>query len=274
MVSEKKIQTVKSVERQLDEYPVVGILNMHKLPARQLHEIREKLRGKAVIRMVKKRLIKLALKKKKLSALESHVRGEPALFLSRENPFRIAKILQASKSEAPAKPGDIAPRDIVVPAGPTNLSPGPVIGELQKVKIPAGVEGEKIVVKKDTVIVREGEEISEAVAGVLSKLNIQPMEIGLDLLAAWENGIVYGKDVLFVPEGFYLDQIKSAVSEAFNLSIYINYFTKENIRLLLGRAFRESQLLAGEAGIVSPSTIKGLLAKAASEAGALEVKLK
>jgi len=274
MVSEKKLRAVKDVGKQLEEYSVIGILDMHKLPARQLHEIRNKLRGKAVIKMVKKRVISLILKEKKLSELENYIQGEPALFMSREDPFKIAKIIQNSKSPASAKPGDIAPMDIVIKEGPTSLSPGPVIGELQKVKIPAGVEGEKIVVKRDTVIVREGEVMNEDITNVLAKFSIQPMEVGLNLLAAWEKGIVYGRDILFVPEDYYINELKSSASKALNLSIYINYFTKETIPLLLGRAFREAETLALEAGIISPSTIGPLLAKSRAEAQSLEKKLK
>jgi len=272
MVSKRKIETVKIVKEQIEEYPVVGILNMHKLPGRQLHEIRNKLRGQVVIRMVKKRLIHLILKEKGLEQLIQHIQGEPALFLSKEDPFKIARVLQKSTSEAPARPGDIAPKDLVVKEGPTNLSPGPVIGELQKVKIPAGVEGEKIVVKRDTVIAKEGEKITGEVADVLSKLEIKPMEIGLNLVAALENGIVYDKDILFVPEGHYLTQLQSASSEAFNLSIYINYYTKENIPVLLRKAKGEADALALNAGIITSSNIGNLLGKARNEAQTLEEK--
>lgn len=269
MVSEKKKHMVKQVGKQLGEYSVVGILDMHKLPARQLHEIRNKLRGQAVIRMVKKRLIQRAMEKQNLGDLAKRIQGEPALFLTKENPFKMARVLQKSKSPAPAKPGDIAPREIIIPAGPTNLSPGPVIGELQKVKIPAGVEGEKIVVKKDTVLVKEGDEITPDIAAVLSKLEIQPMEVGLNLVAVWEEGTVYDKDILFIPEDHYPNQITEAVSRAQALSIAVNYITRETIPILVGKAHREAAALALAANVVTPDTIGPLLAKAQRKAAAL-----
>jgi large subunit ribosomal protein L10 len=94
--------------------------------------------------------------------------------------------------------------------------------------------------------------------------------VGLNLVAAWESGVVYGKDVLFVPPDHYLTEIMSAVSHAFNLSIYIRYFTKENIPFLLSKARQEAEALAQEAGIVSPSTVGSLLAKAHAQAKAIE----
>jgi large subunit ribosomal protein L10 len=182
-------------------------------------------------------------------------------------------MLEESKSVAAAKPGDIAPHDIEIKAGPTSLPVGPAIGELQRLKIPAGVEGDKIVVKKDTVIVKSGEVIQKPIAEVLVKLGIEPMEIGLNLLAVWENGTIYGKDILSISPGKYLDDLKHAHSSAFNLAFRINYYTSQNIPLFLSKAHREALSLADSAGIVTPETIPGLFAKAKAQHDALEGKL-
>lgn len=273
MVSKKKIQTVQEVKELVKKYPAVGILDMFKLPAKQLHEIREKLRGKAVIIMVKKRLIKLILEQEKVELL-GYVKGEPALLFTEVDPFELAKIIQESKSLAPAKPGDIAPIDIVVRAGQTSLSPGPVIGELQRVKIHAAVEGEKIVVKSDTTVAKEGDEISKEQADILSKLGIEPMEIGLNLVAIWSGGIVYKKDILFIPVEEYLEKIKHAHSNAFNLSLNINYLTSSNISLLLSKAYQEALSLANAGNILTSESVKQHLAKAHTIASSLKDKVK
>ena len=270
MVSKKKIETVKSLEKQFEEFSVIGMLDMHKLPARQLHYIRNKLRGKIVIRMAKKKVMAIALKNKGITKLDPYIQGEPALFLSNEDLFRIARVLQVTKSEAPARPGDISPRDIVIKEGPTPLPPGPVIGELQKLKIPAGVEGDKIVVKKDTTLVKEGDEITQPVADMLLKLNIQPMEIGLNLIAALEGGIVYEKSILFVPEDHYINLVKEAAARAFSLSISLNIINSETLPFLLSKANREAEALALEANIITPSTVGQLLAKATAQAKSLQ----
>ena len=86
------------------------------------------------------------------------------------------------------------------------MAAGPAIGELQKAGIPASVEGGKIAVKKDTVVVRAGEKISKEVADALAKLGIEPMEIGLDLLAVLDGGTIYKKDILFIPKEKFKSQ--------------------------------------------------------------------
>jgi large subunit ribosomal protein L10 len=276
MVSEKKRETLKEVKELMHKHKVIGILDMHKLPGKQLYELRRKLKGHANIRVVKKRVIKLALadsKMENLGQLTGKMQREPGLLFTNENPFKLAVMLNESKSVAAAKPGDIAPHDIEVKAGPTSLPVGPVIGELQRLKIPAGVEGDKIVVKKDTVLVREGHVIEKPIAEVLAKLGIEPMEIGLNLVAAWENGIIYGRDILSIPPSRYMDDLMQAHARAFSLAFSINYCTKQNIPMFLSKAHREALSLADSAGIMLPETVPGLLAKAKAQHDALEKKV-
>ncbi len=277
MVSQRNALTVKDVSEQLRQYPVIGILDMFKLPASQLHQIRNMLRGKAVIRMVKKRLIILALKDsgiRGVEALGERLQGEPALIMTEMNPFSLARLIGKSKSEAPAKEGDVAPRDIEVKAGPTPLPPGPVIGEFQKAKIPAMIEGDKIHIREDTLVASEGQVIDSLLASVLSKLGITPMEIGLNLLAAWEKGEVYDRDILFIPQESYLNDLMAAHRGAFNLALNTGYPTSETVPLLLARAHQEALNLALAAGIPTSETVGPLLASAHAQAEALKAAAK
>lgn len=276
MVSEKKRKDAKEVRELLGSHKVIGLLDMHKLPAKQLYEMRKKLKGHARIRVLKKRVIRIVLNDSKLSGIEhlaEKMRGEPALLFTDENPFKLAVMLNESKSMAPAKPGDIAPHNIEVKAGPTSLPVGPAIGELQRLRIPAGVEGDKIVVKKDTVLVKEGEVIQKPVAEVLVKLGIEPMEIGLNLVVVWEDGILYPKDLLSIPPSRYLEDLKHAHAMAFNLAFKINYYTQDTVPLFLSKAHREALSLAENAGIILPETIPGLFAKAKAQHDVLEKKI-
>lgn len=274
MVSENKVKLVKELRAEAEKYPVVGILDMHKLPAKQLHEIREKLRDQARIFMIKKRLLKLAFKDLKVAELEKYMEGQPALLFSESDPFKLARVIAASKSKTAAKAGDVAPSDIMIRAGPTSLPPGPVIGELQKAGVPASVEGDRIAVKKDTVLVKEGEEINSDVAGVLAKLGIEPMDISLNLLAVWEKGMIYTKEILFIPPEKYENDLKEAFLNAFNLTLNIGYVTPQNIGTLLSKAHNEVLSLAMAADIVTKETLPTLLAKAGAQAEALKGMMK
>ena len=243
-VSETKKKEVELVKSLLSKYKTIGILDLTNLPSPQLQDARKKL--DVEIRVTKKRLLKIALNEidkgvEKLDACLVNV--IPALILTNNPSFKLAKDLRKGKSFVAAKAGQIAPNDLVVKAGPTSLPPGPIIGELGSVGIRASVEQGKVTVKEDTVIVKAGGVISGKVADVLTKLGIKPMELGLNLVATFENGNLFKRDVLSLDEKYYLDTLRLAASEALNLSVNIGYVTEDNIELFFRKAEREAKAL-------------------------------
>jgi len=149
IVAEYKKKIVNDIVKLTREYPIIGIVNMEGLPAPQLQAMRSELRGKIDLFMTKKRFMKIALdkmkdEKKGIEQLSEKFEGMPAIIFTKENPFKLSKILQKSKTNAPAKAGQTAPDDIVVKAGPTPFAPGPIISELSDVGLKVGVEGGKV----------------------------------------------------------------------------------------------------------------------------------
>lgn len=262
-----KKKTVDEFTKLIAEYPIVGAVNMENLPARTLQKMREQLRGTVVLRMTKRRFIKLALAnaskgKPGVEKLEEHMRGMPAMLFTRESPFILYKTLKKNKSKAPAKAGQIAPKDIIIPAGPTSFAPGPVIGELGGLGIKAGIVDGKVAIKEDKVVCKEGEKISSALAGMLTRLGIEPMEVGLDLVAAFEDGIIYTRSVMDIDEDEYIDNISMGARWAFNLAMEAGVLTKETTETLITKAARESRCLAIEQGILASGVTEDVLAKA------------
>lgn len=272
-VSEEKLKTVKEFENLIKKYPIVASLNMENLPAKQLQNMRSSMRGFAVIKMTKRRLMKIAVEicregKKGIEQLLPYLKGMPALLFTNENPFRLYNVIKKSKSTAPAKAGQTAPKDIAVKAGPTPFAPGPIIGELGQAGIKAGIEGGKVAIKQDVVVVREGQAIKPNIASILARLGIEPMEIGLDVTAVYENGVVYTKEVLAIDEEAFAQKINEASTYAFNLAMESAYTVKDTILLLLARAFNDSKALALDADIMADALIVELLAKAEGQAKA------
>lgn len=278
VVSPKKIEEVDKLVSSIDKYNVIGIVDLTNLSAEQLAKMRDKLRKDVNIKVAKKHLLRIALekssnKKKGVENLVSLIRGSPALLLSNSNPFKLASIINRSKTKTAAKPGQIAPNDIKVNAGPTSFAPGPILGELGAVGIKAGVDGGKVAIKEDSIVVREGQVIKADVAGILARLGIEPMEVGLNLLAVYENGLVFDKKVLLVDEKEYLGKIKIAYTSAFNLAFNSGYPTKANIKMLVGKAYKDATGLAESQNIVTKSTVGAILGKAHRIASSLSEKL-
>jgi len=272
----KKVE-VSRVEKLLSDYKVIAVADMTNMPSHQLQKLRSSLKDSVNITMTKGSLINIALNnlKSKLLGVDKligNIRGMPAILMTNSNPFRLAKLLKKSKSTAPAKAGQIAPNDIIIPAGPTAFPPGPIIGELGSVGLKTGVVDGKVAVKEDKLVVKEGELISPQVARVLAKLGIEPMEIGINLLAAYEAGTIFTKDTLNIDDTEVLNNIKLAAQSTFNLAAFIAYPTKDNIKLLVSKAYRSTISVAKKGNIPTPETVKESIEQAHLEAEHLKNK--
>jgi large subunit ribosomal protein L10 len=247
-VNPKKIQEVIQLKDLMKKYRVISVADLANLPSSNLQAIRNKLREKLDIKVTKKRLIIRAideLKEKDLSSLKPYLEiSIPALIFSNEEPFRLFRLIKEGRTNATAKPGQLAPMDLTISAGPTSFTPGPIIGELGAIGLQTSVEQGKIVIKKDKLIVKQGEVIKQEVASILAKLGIEPIEISFNILAIYDNGVLYKKSVLDVSQEDYINKIKLAYNQATKLAEEIGYISKDNIELMLTKAYRDAYLLS------------------------------
>jgi large subunit ribosomal protein L10 len=277
-VAEWKKKKVEEIKELIRKYPLFGIVNMENLPSLQLQRIRAQMKGKILIKMAKKRLIKICIQqlkneKKGIEKVNELMRGMPALIFTDEDPFKLVNLLNKSKSKAPAKAGQIAPSDIIIPAGPTSFAPGPIISELAQVGIKTKVVDGKLNVNEDTVVVKEGEVINSKVADILTRMGIEPMEIGLDVICVYDNGVVYGKEVLTIDQDSYINNIKKAYSESLCLAMEVGYVTKETVSMFVVKAYNEAKELSTKSGILTKDNIKELIIKVENEASNLNNKI-
>lgn len=264
-VSNAKKEVVAEYKQLIKDYPIVGTVNMSGLPAAQLQNMREQLRTKIVLKVGKRRLISLALEETDNKALIPYLEGQPALLFTKDNPFELFKILKANKSTAPAKAGQIAPKDIIVPAGPTSFAPGPIIGELGSLGIKAGIEGGKIAIKADAVVAKKGDVLSAKLAGILTRLGIEPMEVGLDLTAVYENGELFEKSILDINEEEYINNITKGHTWAFNLAIDAGIYNTESVDYMIQKAARGTKALAISRFILADGVVGDIISRTYSQ---------
>jgi len=276
-VAKWKYDEVKTLADILTENKVIGMVNIGGIPAPQLQQMRSNLHRAAKIRSAKNNLIIRALKEagkkeKGIENLEELIQGQTAIIATEMNPFKLYGKIKSTRTMAPAKGGEIATHDIKVKSGDTPFKPGPVVGELQKVGIPAAIEKGKVVIKKDKVIVPEGEEISTDLAKMLTRLEIFPMEIGMELNGVYEDGNILKPDVLDIDIDGFLGRMKQASNNAFNLAVEAGWFNELTIRPLITKAYHNAFVLAIEQGIINDKTIKHLISKANAQMIALKNK--
>ncbi|MGQ4910995.1 MAG: 50S ribosomal protein L10 [Candidatus Thorarchaeota archaeon] len=271
-IPEWKIEAVQKLATAIDESEMIGLVNVEGVGAKQLQGIRDSLRGSATIMMARNTLMIRALeksKKKGIKDLVEHVRGPVAFVFSNQDPFVLSKFLSENKAAAPAKGGQVAPKDIIVPAMNTGVAPGPFISELAGLKIPSRVKGGVIHVTEDTVAVKAGDVISNAMAQMLARLGIEPMELQLKLIAAYADGDVLTADTFAVDLEDLFKSVIAGHQYAINLSVNVGIPTEETIPLILAKADMEAKTLTLSIGFFVPDMLSEFLAKANSESFAL-----
>jgi large subunit ribosomal protein L10 len=273
----KKTAIIDKVADLAHEYPVLAVTALSKVRASQLMAVRKALRGKAEVFVVKNKLAILGLQKagiKNADELLSHLTGQNALIFSTYDPFRLFLTLDKNKIYLPARAGDVAPDDIMVPAGNTSLPAGPVLSEFREAGIQTKIESGSIWVNKDSVAVKKGAVISPKLASLLSKLNIKPIKAGMSIALAYEGGLIYAGDIVAIDLEQYRQSLMEAHSSSLALAIVIGYVTPETAPDILGKAYREALGLAVEAHYVTEESAPRILGRAEAEAAALLAKAK
>ncbi|MBU0635968.1 50S ribosomal protein L10 [Candidatus Micrarchaeota archaeon] len=271
-----KKQSLSELQELAKQYPIVAIADIEGFPADLFQKIRKKLKGKAEIRVSKTRLIKRMLEEHYSKEKEFHTHAQKmcAILFTKLNPFELFAIVKKNKGKTSAKPGQLAPEDILIPAGDTGLPPGPALSDLKNAGLKVKMQGPTIHIAADKIVTKKGEAISAPVAAVLSKLNIKPIKVGLNITAILENKTVYLSTVLDIDEEKVLANFKKAYLDALSLALEIGYSTPETIKILVQKAFGQAKIIALKAKIVTPYTVQELLRQADAVAADLKSKLK
>lgn len=269
---QRKADEVVKLASSIEQYEVIAFAGLHKVRATQLQELTKRFRSDILLKTAKNVLVKRALEqsaKRNINELTKHLVGSNLLLLTNMNPFILSILLNKNKIKTTAKAGDIAPSDVTIPAGNTGLPPGPAISELNEAGVRTRIEAGSVWVIRDTVVAKKGEAIPARVASVLSKLGIKPLEVGLQLVAAYDDGLVFTTEQLSLDLNEIARQLEGAHQQAINLSVNASYPTTETIGTLLRRAHGEARSLAINAAYVTPAVAVEVVARAYSHMASL-----
>ena len=190
------------------------------------------------------------------------------------SPFKLNTLLGKNKIMLSARGGDTASIDIVIPPKNTGLAPGPILTDFKEVGVPTKIDQGTVWILKETTPVKKGGEISPKLATLLGKLDIKPVEAGISLYSALEEGIIYSNDELDVNVEKYREQFAKAFQEALSLSIEVGYVTPENIKQILTKASQNAQSLSMKSGYISKDNRETILQTGHANAQKVASKLK
>ncbi len=262
-----KKDEIEEIKSLIESYPLFGVIGIEGIPAKQLQSMRRDLKDFAVLKVCRNTLTRRALDQSSddVKKMDDYVDVQTALIFTKQNPFKLYKLLEKSKTPSPIKAGMVATSDIIVEAGPTSFPPGPILGDMQGAGIPASIDGGKVVIKETKAVAKAGEVVSQKLAAMLTRLEIYPLEVGLDLRAVLEEGSIFTPDVLAIDEEQVFSNFVQAAQQAFNMSVNAAYPTAMNINTLLAKAASDSRNVAVNAIVYEPGIMDILLGKAYSK---------
>ncbi len=259
------------------KYKVLALVRMEKVRASQILPLRKKLREDVEFVSIKDKVAQKALENLDVTGIKdivSKLTGQCLFMFTNMSPFKLNVLLAKNKIMLPARGGDIASIDVVVPAKNTGIAPGPMLTEFKNAKIPTKIDQGTIWITKDTIPAKKGEVISEQLAALLGKMDIKPVEAEIVLESALEEGLVYAKEDMIIDVEQFAQEIVQAHQEAISLSIEIAYVTPENVEQILAKAAQSARSVSVESGFLTDETKEQVLQKGQGQAQALARKAK
>ncbi len=262
-----KKDTVSDLVDLLNSGDTIAVIDIHGVPAGAMIGMRATLRDNMKIQVAKKQLMRLAWEQAGNDSedLDSLFQGvvQPALVSSSAmNSFEMFSELKKTEAGRAAKPGDIAPHEIVVEKMDTGMPPGPIVGDLNSVGIPAKIMGGSVQIQKRTVILKEGDVFEGEMGMMLSKIGINPIVTGLRLCGTLEGGTVFAPSTLDLDLEQFESDLISYGAGAFNLACNITWFTSQTMPTLIAKASGEALAVALEAAVATADTIPHLIGRA------------
>ena len=271
---EGKAQMYRTLQEAPRRHRVLALVRMEKVRASQILPLRKRLKGDVTFVSIKDKVARKALGAAEgevpgLADMASRLAGQCMFMFTDMSPFRLNVVLSKNTVMLPARAGDTASIDVVVPAKNTGIAPGPMLTVFKDAGIPTKIDQGTIWITRDTVPVKKGGVVDENLAPLLAKLDIKPVEAGILLDSALEDGVVYSAGELAVDVGAVRDGLGAAHAGALALSIEAAYPTAGNVEQILARAAQRAASLSVEAAFVTADTAEPILQRAHSRALAL-----
>lgn len=274
---QKKAQMYQQLQELPSKYKVVALVRMEKVRSSQLLPLRKKFKGEVEIVSVKDKVAQKSLSTLKIPGIEKLAEklvGQCVLMFTNMSPIKLNILLGKNKIMMAARGGDKASIDVVIKAGNTGITPGPILTDFKEAGVSTKIDQGTVWITKDSVAAKKGDVISSKLATLLSKLDVKAVEAGIVLNSALEDKIVYNQEELTVDVEAYRTAFAQAHQEALSLSIEIGYVTKENVNIILGKAAQQARSLAIAAGFLTDDTKDAIIQRASGQAKALAGKLK
>ncbi len=258
-----KVKFVEDAKKEMKSYKVVGILNLNGLPDRLTQKAKNSSKPNTKFILGRKTLLeKILASHAKGKELAKELTGTSAIILSNDDPFALYGKFKKNSIKLSAKPGQVAPDDVHIESGETNIMPGQTVTELKGAGIDVQIQKGKVVIAKDKVLVKKGEVISAGVAKALHTLEVYPFSAVVDPVMMADSRIIYSRAVLGIDQEKVLAMMTGAFRSALAVSLDRNIINSYTVVNLIAKAYNNAMWLGIEAKLPDSGIIEKIMANA------------
>jgi large subunit ribosomal protein LP0 len=220
---EKKALYFDKLVSIFEKHTRVLVVQCDNIGSAHMQKIRKQLRGRATVLMGKNTMMRKAIRNNlernpKWAALLPVIVGNVGLVFTEGDLSEIRDTLTSSRVPASAKVGIVAPQSVVVPKGQTSLEPTKT-SFLQALNIASKINKGTIEILNDVNLIKAGDKVGPSEAQLLQMLAIRPFTYGLNVLSVYDNGAVYGAEILDLKDSDLLARFGQGVANVAALSL-------------------------------------------------------
>jgi len=232
----------------LDEYPKCFIVGADNVGSKQMQQIRIGLRGTAAVLMGKNTMMRKAIKghvenNPALEKLLPYIKGNVGFVFTSGDLVEVREKLLENKVQAPAKPGALAPMDVIIPAQNTGLGPEKT-SFFQALAIPTKISKGSIEMINDVHILKAGERVGASEATLLNMLNVSPFSYGLVVEMVYDSGTIFEPKILDIKPEDLRGRFLAGVRNVAAVSLQISYPTVASVPHSVVNGFKNVLALA------------------------------
>ena len=212
----RKVSVLEKFIDAFSRFQQVVIVDLRNISTDQITKTRKAIRlQKGVVLVGKNSIVKIAIKvftedidkKSELHKYQANATRKPELknlipllkgkicFVFSDKPFsEIKPIVEKEAVKVPAKPGTIAPADIIIQPQQTSIDPGKII-EFQRIGMTVKTNKSALEIVKEFKLCGKGDLVTETVSAMCRLLNIIPFEYAMKMKSVYIAGEI-------IPEEF------------------------------------------------------------------------
>ena len=174
-------------------------------------------------------------------ALDEFVEAMPGLHLllifTNKDIAEISNITAKYVIEKQAKPGQLSPVEVIIPAGPTGMDSSQ-IDYFQALKIPTKVSRNQLEITTATKILHVGQKITLSEINLMKKFNIKPYRHQMKIKKLLLNGKCYGEEILKVTDDYMKTKLEQGIKNILGFSLASHVPTPASAPHIISNAFR------------------------------------